>query len=137
MSLQAATSKERGCLLIAEMSSKGHLLTSDYTQAVVAMGKQHKDFVTGFISTSRVCEDPSFIHLSPGVSLSQQCDGLGQQYLTPEEVVTVRGCDGIIVGRGIYQATNVADAARSYQTAAYQAYEQLLQSHCGSSSQAF
>ena len=73
------------------MSSKGHLLTSDYTQglhtssnrytlvhyfllydlAVVSMGKQHKDFVAGFISTHRVCEDPSFIHLSPGLLIHQ------------------------------------------------------------------
>ncbi|XP_062512923.1 uridine 5'-monophosphate synthase-like isoform X2 [Corticium candelabrum] len=123
----AAHARERGCLLIAEMSSKGHLLSSDYTKASVSMAQENKDFVVGFICTHKVSEDAGFIYLTPGVSLSQRTDGLDQQYLTPEEVVKVRGCDGIIVGRGIYQAANAVEAAISFQKAGYQAYEELLQ----------
>ena len=67
-------------------------------------------------------EDPAFLHLTPGVQLSQQRDALGQCYLTPEKVVGERGSDMIIVGRGILQAEDPAKAAEQYRREAWQAY---------------
>ncbi|CAN0248394.1 unnamed protein product [Lampetra planeri] len=117
----------RGCLLIAKMSSQGALTTQGYTQATVAMAEARRDFVLGFISTERVTHDPSLLHVTPGVKLQPGGDDLGQQYLTPEEVVGRRGCDVMVVGRGVLEATDVTAAARLYQQAGWDAYCGRLQ----------
>ena len=53
-------------------------------------------------------------------------DSLGQQYLSPAEVIGDHGSDIIIVGRGILQAPDMVLAAKEFQTAGYSAYESLL-----------
>ncbi|KAK3102695.1 hypothetical protein FSP39_013212 [Pinctada imbricata] len=115
---------KRGCLLVAEMSSAGNLITKDYTQASLRLAEadEHKDFVMGFVCQSRLTEDPSMIHMVPGVKLSSGGDNLGQQYTTPEEAVIKRGADIIIVGRGITEADNLKEEAERYQKAGYEAY---------------
>lgn len=118
----AAGNLPRACLLIAQMSAKGNLTDEKYTKSAVKMAVENDDFVIGFISTSRVTDDPKFVHMTPGVNLDVMGDLLGQQYLTPKEVITNRSCDIIIVGRGIYGATHPVDAALKYKEAAYQAY---------------
>lgn len=112
----------RGCLLIAEMSSQNSLATGDYTKAVVKMGEEHADFVFGFIAGSRVTNKPEFIHMTPGVHMHAGGDELGQQYLGPEEVIHKKGSDIIIVGRGILMASNKVEAARMYRKAGWEAY---------------
>ena len=49
-------------------------------------------------------------------------DKLGQKYNTPDNVVNKLGSDVIIVGRGIYEASDPAAAAQEYQTAGWNAY---------------
>ena len=112
----------RACLLIGEMSSEGNLATGEYTKAAVEMAKTHKDFVIGFISLSCLVDDPQFIHMTPGVQLSAGGDNLGQQYLTPSDVIVNRGSDIIIVGRGVYKAEDPAKAAVQYKEEAFSAY---------------
>ncbi|GFO35067.1 uridine 5'-monophosphate synthase [Plakobranchus ocellatus] len=114
--------KGRACLLIAEMSSSGNLATGSYTQDTVKMAEENKDFVIGFICVSKISSNPSFLHMTPGVQLEAGQDSLGQQYLTPSEVIGKRGSDLIIVGRGIYQAQDPANAAKQFQIAGYDAY---------------
>jgi orotidine-5'-phosphate decarboxylase len=46
--------------------------------------------------------DEDFIILTPGVSLDTRGDAMGQQYRTPKTVILEKGCDVMIVGRGIY-----------------------------------
>jgi len=112
----------QGCLLVAEMSSQGSLATGTYTQATLEMANQSPDFVMGFICQSRVSQDPSLLHMTPGVQLNEGTDSLGQRYLTPQEVICNRGCDLIIVGRGIYAASDSTAAAMQFQKAGYKAY---------------
>ncbi|XP_046841283.1 uridine 5'-monophosphate synthase-like [Xenia sp. Carnegie-2017] len=120
---EVGSQKGRACLLIAQMSSDGNLATGSYTDEIVKMAEQYKDFVIGFICTSRVSNNPTFIHMTPGVKLECGTDRLGQQYLTPHEVITKRGCDLIIVGRGIYAAHDPNEAAIAYKNAGFNAYK--------------
>nr|CAB3267506.1 uridine 5'-monophosphate synthase-like [Phallusia mammillata] len=112
----------RACLLIAEMSSQGNLADSKYKQSTVEMASEHGDFVIGFICTSKVSENPSHIHFTPGVKLINGVDGFGQKYLTPDEVIRRRGSDVIIVGRGITESANRIKTAKEFQEAGWMAY---------------
>eukprot|EP01116_Phalansterium_solitarium_P018513 TRINITY_DN4923_c0_g1_i1.p1 TRINITY_DN4923_c0_g1~~TRINITY_DN4923_c0_g1_i1.p1 ORF type:complete len:503 (-),score=121.26 TRINITY_DN4923_c0_g1_i1:183-1640(-) len=113
--------KGRGLLLLAQMSSQGSLATGQYTVEAVKMATENKDFVIGFISKSKVSDDPSFINMSPGIQLQQGGDTLGQQYDTPEAAVA-NGSDIIIVGRGVYASGDAAEQAKLYQEAGWNAY---------------
>lgn len=119
---EASGGCERACLLIAQMSSSGALTNQGYSQSIVAMAKENDDFVIGFISTTAVCDDPKYLHMTPGVNLSVSGDSLGQQYLTPDEVVGKRNCDIIIVGRGIFQSSDPVASAIKYKEAGFKAY---------------
>lgn len=91
------------------------------------MAQENKDFVIGFICRKRLVDDPSFIHLTPGVKLQEGKDSLGQQYLTPSRVIGVNGSDIIIVGRGIYQdSSQIESKCIEYRDAAWKAYQALL-----------
>lgn len=112
----------RGCLLIAQMSSRGSLATGEYTKTVLEMAEQHSDFVIGFICSSKITEKPEFIHMTPGVQMQAGGDSLGQQYTSPEEVIYSKGSDVIIVGRGILQASDRLKAAELYRKSGWDAY---------------
>lgn len=113
--------KQRGLLLLAEMSSRGHLMTPDYQAATVQMAKAHPNFVMGFITQHGHTENPGWINMTPGVHLSNRGDTRGQQYTTPETAILERGADVIIVGRGILEAPHPKQAARDYRTAGFKA----------------
>ncbi len=120
----------RGCLLLAQMSSKDNLATGEYTQKTVELAKNFSNFVFGFIGTgSKPSElkklveiSPSeFIIMTPGVKIGVGKDKLSQRYAEPEEAIQA-GSDSIIVGRGIYQADDPQKTARQYRQIAWQAY---------------
>jgi orotidine 5'-phosphate decarboxylase subfamily 1 len=112
----------RGLLLLAEMSSTGSFITESYTHSAVELAKQHGDFVIGFIAQRKLIEDPRYIHMTPGVSVSSRGDMLGQHYNSPEYVIGIQGSDIIIVGRGIIEAKNPVEAAQFYKNAGWNAY---------------
>ncbi|KAI9884848.1 MAG: hypothetical protein M1823_003375 [Watsoniomyces obsoletus] len=128
----------RGLLLLAEMSSEGSLLTGKYTEECVALAREHRDFVIGFIAQRSLNGEPddNFLTLTPGVSLppaaggsseaSRTGDGLGQQYNHPRWVVLEQGSDIIIVGRGILKASDPRAEAERYRQEAWKAYEDRL-----------
>lgn len=137
--------KQRGLILLAEMSSAGSLFTQDYTREAVKMARKHNDFVMGFVAMKRVDEasetaaleqgattDDDFVILTPGVGLDSKGDGMGQQYRTPDEVIKESGCDVIIVGRGIYGSGDgnpsevIVKQAQRYKAAGWKAYEERL-----------
>lgn len=122
----------RALLLLAEMSSEGNLLTEDYTGKCVAIAREHKDFVIGFIAQHNLNSDPgdNFLTMTPGVSLplpgkegEKMGDNLGQQYNTPRQIVFEQGSDVIIVGRGIIKADDPTAEAERYRQEAWKAYE--------------
>jgi len=122
--------KERGIIILAQMSSEGTLATGEYTKAAVAMANQFKEAVSGYISAGSVPEklrelvsmsDAGHVIFAPGVQFVAKADALGQQYATPEQSVSA-GADCIIVGRGIHGAENPLQAAKDYRKAGWDAY---------------
>lgn len=124
----------RGLLLLAEMSTEGTLAAGAYTESAIQMARAHRDFVIGFIAMKRFAGDDDFLILTPGVGLDSTGDGQGQQYKTPKDVILERGCDVIIVGRGIYgkgegsPSDVITREAQRYHREGWAAYEARLTS---------
>ncbi|OQR79416.1 hypothetical protein BIW11_05750 [Tropilaelaps mercedesae] len=117
---------ERGCLLVAEMSSKGALTNGAYKKSCALMIEARNDFAIGVVSQSRLLESNKMVQMTPGVKLTCEEDSLGQQYVTPQVAVSERGADVIIVGRGVTGASDPAAAAAEYAEQGWMAYEALL-----------
>lgn len=125
----------RSLLLLAEMSSEGHLMTPEYQRKTVEIARKHPDFVMGFIAQRSLNSEPedNFITMTPGCQLpppgqedKKMGDGLGQQYNTPRKLIFEQGCDVIIVGRGIVGASDRKTEAERYKKAAWHAYEERV-----------
>lgn len=123
--------RERGLLLLAEMTSKGNLATGAYTSASIESARRHKSFVLGFVANhaltlvetpSRPTDSEDFVVFTTGVNRATKEDPLGQQYQTPEAAIG-RGADFIISGRGIYATPDPIETAKLYQKEGWEAYE--------------
>ena len=123
---EAVRDKQCGLILLAEMSSAGHLMDQDYIHATLNIAEHHADFVFGFITQRAVSKDPHWINMTPGVKLEKGIDKLGQQYVTPEMAIKDHGSDIIIVGRGILAAADPLKEARAYREAGWNAYLKRL-----------
>lgn len=119
--------KNRGLILLAEMSSAGHLMDMAYIQNTVKMAEKYQDFVFGFITQRAIAADPHWINMTPGVKLESGTDLLGQQYVTPEQAIIEHGSDIVIVGRGIIAANDPLSAAKKYRRHAWDAYLKRMQ----------
>ena len=73
------------------MSSKGTLAQKDYTQATIAMGEEYPELVVGYVCQEKLSKIPGIIHVTPGVQRAPNSDSFGQQYLTPQRVITELG----------------------------------------------
>lgn len=125
----------RSLLLLAEMSSEGHLMTPEYQKATVDIARNKRAFVMGFIAQRSLNTEPedNFITMTPGCQLpppgqegKKLGDNLGQQYNTPRKLILEQGCDIIIVGRGIVRAADRKAEAELYKEAAWAAYEERI-----------
>jgi uridine monophosphate synthetase len=125
----------RSLLLLAEMSSAGHLMTPEYQKQTVEIARNNRDFVMGFIAQRGLNTKPddNFITMTPGCQLpppgqedKKMGDDLGQQYNTPHKLIYDQGCDIIIVGRGIVRASDRKAEAERYKRAAWTAYEKRI-----------
>lgn len=117
----ASSGKDRGCLLLAQMSSDGNLLNKNVVQSAVSAALKHDDFVVGFICQERITNDPRFIHFTPGISIQSTGDALGQVYKPPQTAIE-KGTDVVIVGRALIEAADVVTMAKKYQELSYNAY---------------
>ncbi len=126
-----AADRPQAAFLLARMSSKGNLITEDYSRNVIAAGRDNAEIVSGYIGHGKDAEDiknykamipEGQLLLMPGVQLERGTDSLGQQYLTVEEAVA-GGADCIIVGRGIIKADDPAAEAEIYRSKAWQVYK--------------
>jgi orotidine 5'-phosphate decarboxylase subfamily 1 len=118
--------KEHGILLIAQLSSEGNLIDEQYTAKVRILAQEYALEIAGFVAQEGYSNDCGFITLTPGVNIQETGDALGQQYNSPQTVIEDNMSDIIIVGRGIYHATDPAAAAQKYQVAGWQAYQNRL-----------
>lgn len=118
--------KNRGLILLAELSSAGHLMDAEYISETVKMAEQFPDFVIGFITQHAVSVDPHWINITPGVKFAADGDTLGQQYVTPEKALGENGADIIIVGRGILAADDPLLEAQKYRQAGWEIYKKRL-----------
>lgn len=117
---EVGKTKGAGLLLLAEMSSAGNLAIGDYTKTAVAWAQKYSDFVIGFIGMKKLVDDPKFVTMTPGINFADKGDKLKQQYVTPEQAIQ-GGSDIIIVGRGIYGASDPSLAAKQYREAGWKA----------------
>jgi len=126
---KSSQTANHGLLLLAEMSSEGNLAAQEYVRKSVLFGENEKyqDFVIGFIAMRKVSECPTLLHMTPGVNLQKKGDNLGQQYTTPEHVISEKGSDIIIVGRGIYESEDPAKSAKEYRDQSWLAYIKSLE----------
>jgi uridine monophosphate synthetase len=121
----------RGLLLLAQMSSAGNLMDKEYTSKVWKMSSEGS-FVAGFICQdaklggSNASLDPSFVYMTPGVQINSKGDGMGQQYRDPEAAIIRDLNDVIIVGRGLYESSDVLKSAELYRDLGWKAFEKRI-----------
>lgn len=80
------------------------------------IAEEYKDIVAGLVCQSPdIIASPSLLQLTPGVNMKISYDNLGQNYQNPNDVILTRGADIAVVGRGIYEDANPAEAAKLYK----------------------
>lgn len=119
--------KEQALVLVAQMSSEGALTSHTYAEDTLRMALEHPQAVAGLVAQCPLALDhPELLVMTPGVRLrkgsASKGDGLGQQYISPEEAVTCRGADIVVVGRAVVASPDPATAAQEHRDAAYAAY---------------
>ncbi|OGT44130.1 MAG: orotidine 5'-phosphate decarboxylase [Gammaproteobacteria bacterium RIFCSPHIGHO2_12_FULL_37_34] len=119
--------KNRGLVLVAEMSSIGALTNEEYLKNTLKIAEQFADFVIGFITQHALSADPHWINMTPGVKLQEGKDKLGQQYITPEKAIIEHHADLIIVGRGIIAAADPVIECHKYREQSWKAYQKRCQ----------
>lgn len=113
-------------LLIPQLSTADALTDAAYAEKTLQIAREHSDYVVGFIARQRLTSEPHFMTMTPGVHMTLTADNMDQQYLTPARAIGDNLSDIIIVGRGLYAATDWRSAAAAYRTAGWQAYRQRI-----------
>ena len=117
-----------GVFLLAQMSSRGNLLSEEYTDETIVTGAA-SPHVLGYIGNGSSPEEISSLRdkvgegkmiWTPGVNLSATGGILGQRYGHPADAVKA-GADAIIVGSGIHSSGDPKGAAAAYAAASWNA----------------
>jgi len=147
---EGGINRERGIVLIPEMSSVDNLADETYFESSQLMAESNLDVVIGLITRqytntykrqlnkgkgkgkgkgqpARKPIHPALIHFSPGIHCQQIGDSLGQQYMSVDRAIDT-GTDILIVGRAIFHlASSTLDREELVTHASTQAryYRQL------------
>ena len=121
----AEIGKERGILLLAELSNAGNMIDEKYTERCCVLAEKYPEVVAGVISQRKLLTD-GFLHATPGVNLFKKGDKHDQIYKTPDNVIGELASDLMIVGRGIYQKVDPVKAAQEYRLAGWLAYQKRV-----------
>jgi uridine monophosphate synthetase len=105
--------KDKGLVLIGQMSSSNNMFNGLYTQTLINLVYNHSEIFGGIVCQERLLSLP-IPHLCPGIKLTEKSDNKGQKYRTPKEAFE-SGIDFLIVGRDIYQSEDIEDTAKEYQ----------------------
>ena len=117
-----------GILLLAQMSSRGNLLSPDYTKNTIETGKG-SPHVIGYIGNGSSTEEIIQLRVlvgegqmiwTPGINLDSGAGKMGQRYGNPRDSIT-SGADIIIVGSGIHGQSDRVTAAKAYADASWEA----------------
>ncbi|HIC50006.1 MAG: orotidine-5'-phosphate decarboxylase [Candidatus Thalassarchaeum betae] len=117
-----------GIFLLAQMSSRGNLLSDDYTAETIATGTA-SPHVLGYIGNGSSPEEVASLRVrvgvgrmiwTPGVNLSATEGALGQRYGHPTDAIKA-GADAIIVGSGIHGSDDPGAAAATYAEVSWSA----------------
>ena len=117
-----------GVFLLAQMSSRGNLLSEGYTDETIATGAA-SPHVLGYIGNGSSPEEIASLRArvgdgkmiwTPGVNLSATEGALGQRYGHPADAIKA-GADAIIVGSGIHGSEAPGAAAAAYAEASWNA----------------
>ncbi|MGD2169660.1 MAG: orotidine-5'-phosphate decarboxylase [Chlamydiota bacterium] len=127
--LQSNGKKEKGLLLLAQMSSQGNLITESYTTKAVEMALAYEEFVIGFISQEKISDHPAHLHLTPGVSLQAKSDSLSQSYRSIDDIIFSSQSDIIIVGRSLYMDKDPLKRAKMYRKKGWESYAKRISSN--------
>lgn len=119
--------KNKGLIIVAQMSTKDTLTSTDYQQKATKIAEDFRDCVIGIVAQERRTRDMGLLQFTPGIHLAAKADADGQTYNTPDLAFSSRGTDIIIVGRGIYKAENPATKAKEYQEIGWAAYRERNQ----------
>ncbi len=124
----ADVEREGGVLLLAQMSSSGNLLDSNYTDEVISTGSASSR-VIGYIGNGSSSDEVAALRTkvgdaqmiwTPGVNLAVGGGVMGQRYGHPRAAI-IAGSDAIIVGSGIHGAEDRAAAAAEYARVSFKA----------------
>ncbi len=105
--------KDKGLVLIGQMSSSNNMFNGLYTQTLINLVYNHSEIFGGIVCQERLLSLP-IPHLCPGIKLTEKSDNKGQKYRTPKEAFE-SGIDFLIIGRDIYQSENIEETAKEYQ----------------------
>lgn len=124
----ADVQREGGVLLLAQMSSRGNLLSRDYREKMISAGVNHPG-VFGFIGNGSDGDELAELDTAnggrkliwtPGVNLAVGDGEMGQRYGDPRQAI-LSGSDGIIVGSGIHGVNDPKSASAEYAKVSWEA----------------
>ncbi len=100
--------KNMELIIIAEMSTKEHLMNEEYQKNAIQLAENNN--VLGVVSQHKVSD--KLMHFVPGISLKDTNDKHGQTYNSPENKDFA---DVFVIGRGIYLASDPKEEIMKYK----------------------